>query len=381
MKNLSITLLISFLFGLSCQTKTNETDLLISDEISFLLLSEEDSMFLVSAENDRLIKEKQSVRDASASIYLSEDQKLLFSMNRTDGQINIMDVSRFNRWLPKPLERPQPTHWTGMDNHSLIFNDGDASVIYVKSIPSTTEGFTVGIYQAPGVAHHGAALYLNGDAIAMTFKNEDEEGALPKKVALVEISSQEVLMTTEDISLGGIHGAHSNGNFALFGSTDGVLWVKEDQSYGLIPNPQPLENSSGNWIGTIEGAGNTFIGSSRNHGLFKIDPENQQIGMLYSSDQIADFHISPDGKNTVVLSKDNRLILLDNIELLILAENTVPNLPEIPKGFKMAMTNDLLFVAALGYKRIEVLDLKTLKVLKTLQSDVVINEFKLLVKS
>jgi hypothetical protein len=47
----------------------------------------------------------------------------------------------------------------------------------------------------------------------------------------------------------------------------------------------------------------------------------------------------------------------------------------------MAMSNDLLFVAALGYKQIEVLDLKTLKVLKTLQSDVEINEFKLLVKS
>jgi hypothetical protein len=72
---------------------------------------------------------------------------------------------------------------------------------------------------------------------------------------------------------------------------------------------------------------------------------------------------------------------LDNSELRVLAENTVPNLPEIPKGIKMAMSNDLLFVAALGYKQIEVLDLKTLKVLKTLQSDVEINEFKLLVKS
>jgi hypothetical protein len=383
MKNstLSIYLVICLFIGVSCQKRTDDTDQVISNEYSFILLTEGDSMFLVSAEKDRLIKEKQTIKDASASIYLSEDQKLLFSMNRTEGQINIMDISRFNRWLPKPLERPQPTHWTGKDNHSLIFNDGDGSVIYVKSIPSTTEGFTVGIYQAPGVAHHGAALYLNGDAIAMTFKNEDEEGALPKKVALVEISSQEVLMTTEDITLGGIHGAHSNGIFALFGSTDGILWIKEDKTYGLIPNPPPLENSSGNWIGSIKGAGNTFVGSSRNHGLFKIDPENQQIGMLYSSDQIADFHISPDGKHTLVLSKDNRLILLDNNELLILAENTVPNLPEIPKGFKMAISNDLLFVAALGYKRIEVLDLKTLKVLKNLQSEVVINEFKLLVKS
>jgi hypothetical protein len=384
MKNfsLSIYLVICLFIGVSCQKRTDDTDLVISDELSFILLTEGDSMFLVSAENDRLVKEKQTNRDASASIYLSEDQKLLFSMNRTEGQINIMDISRFNRWLPKPLERPLPTHWTGQDNHSLVFNDGDGSVIYVKSIPSTTEGFTVGIYQVPGgVAHHGAALYLRGDAIAMTFKNEDEEGALPKKVALVEISSQEVMLSTEDLALGGIHGAHSNGIFALFGSPEGILWVKEDQSYGLIPNPQPLENSSGNWIGTIEGAGNTFVGSSRNHGLFKIDPENQQIDLLYSSDQIADFQISPDGKHTLVLSKDNRLILLDNSELQVLAENTVPNQPEIPKGFKMAIRNDLLFVAALGYKQIQVLDLKTLKALKTLQSDVEISEFKLLVKS
>jgi hypothetical protein len=381
MKNFlhSIYLIICLSIGFSCQNRTDNTDLQISDELSFILLTEGDSMFLVSAEKDRLVKEKQTSRDASASIYLSEDQKLLFSMNRTEGQINIMDISRFNRWLPKPLERPLPTHWTGQDNHSLVFNDGDGSVIYVKSIPSTTEGFTVGIYQVPGgVAHHGAALYLHGDAIAMTFKNEDEEGALPKKVALVEISSQEVMMTTEDLTLGGIHGAHSNGIFALFGSPDGVLWVKEDQSYGLIPNPQPLENSSGNWIGTIEGAGNTFVGSSRNHGLFKIDPENQQIDLLYSSDQIADFQISPDGTYTVLMLKDNQLIVLDNLTLKVLAKSPIPNQPKTPKGFKMAIHDNFLFVAALGYNQIQVLNISTLNTLKQLNSEVAISDFKVL---
>jgi hypothetical protein len=383
MKNSSsyIYLVICLFIGVSCQSRIGDGDLSISDDLSFILLTEGDSMFLVTTEKDRLVKEKKTKKDASASIYLSEDQKLLFSMNRTDGQINVMDISRFDSWLPKPLERPQPTHYTGKDNHSLIFNDGDGSVIYVKNIPSTTEGFTVGFYQVPGsVAHHGAALYLNGDAIAMTIKNEDEEGVLPKKIALVEISSQEVMMTSENLSLGGIHGAHSNGIFALFGNTEGILWVKEDRSYGLIPNPQPLENSSGNWIGTIEGAGNTFVGSSRNHGLFKIDPEKQSIEILYSSDQIADFLVSPDGKHTLVLTKDNRLILLDNFELRVLAENTVPNQPEIPKGFKIAISNNLLFITPLGYGQVEILELTSLNVKKTLLSDVAISDFKVLTR-
>jgi hypothetical protein len=152
--------------------------------------------------------------------------------------------------------------------------------------------------------------------------------------------------------------------------------MKEDKSYGLIPNPQPLENSSGNWIGTIKGSENTFIGSSRNHGLFKIDPEKQSIEVLYSSDQVSDFQISPDGKHTVVLSKDNRLILLDNATRSILTESIVPNQPKIPKGYRIEVQDGLLFVSALGYRQIDMLELKSLKVLKTLVSEVEISDFK-----
>lgn len=79
MKNssLPIYLVICFFIGFSCQKRPDDTDLVISDELSFILLTEGDSMFLVSAEKDRLVKEKQTSRNASASIYLSEDQKLL----------------------------------------------------------------------------------------------------------------------------------------------------------------------------------------------------------------------------------------------------------------------------------------------------------------
>ena len=368
---------ISLLFLFSCGPKASETDFAVPDNIGLLIFPEKDSIFWVSVQDDQLLVDQSTFRETTAGFYLSEDASLLFSMERTDGKINVMDLSRFGKWLPKAIERPQPTHWTGVENHSLIFNDGDGSVVYVKSDPSSTEGFSMGTIQLPGSsAHHGAALYLNGDAVAMTIKSEGEEGALPKNVALVEIKSQEILITTEDLTLGGIHGAHSNGVYALFGSSSGVLWMKEDKSYGLIPNPQPLENSSGNWIGTIEGAGNTFVGSSRNHGLFKIDPENQQIDLLYSSDQITDFQISPDGTYTVLMLKDNQLIVLDNLTLKVLAKSPFPNQPEIPKGFKMAIHDNFLFVAALGYNQIQVLNISTLNTLKQLNSEVAISDFK-----
>jgi hypothetical protein len=381
----SSTLLLSIaglLFLFSCNPQTSQTDFIIPENMAFLILPETDSIFISSILGDRLIQDNASHRDATAGIYLSEDSKLLFSMERTEGEINVMDMSRFGKWLPKPIERPQPTHWTGVENHSLIFNDGDGSVIYVKSIPLTTEGFTLGVVELPGsVAHHGAALYLNGDAIAMTARSENEEGSLPKRIAQVDIPTQKVLMTTDDQTVGGIHGAQSNGEYALFGSTDGVLWVKEDQSYGLIPYPQPLENSSGNWIGTINGAGETFIGSSRNHGLFKIDPVKQRVESLYPSDQIVDFQVSSDGKHTVTLLKDNQLILLDNAALKVLVQSPIPDQPEIAKGFKMAIHDDLVFVTAMGYKHISILDLKTLNLLKTVHGDVAISDFKVLIKN
>ncbi|MGY6742726.1 MAG: hypothetical protein ACXIUQ_08325 [Cecembia sp.] len=381
MKNhyLFLVLLFSLIY---CNPKEQQEALTIDSKTRLILVSESDSIYLASFQDDLIVVKDAAKKEGTASIYLSEDSRLLFSMERTEGHINIMDLSSFGKWLPVPIERPQPTHWTGMNNHSLIFNDGDGSVVYIKADQSTTEGFTLGILEVEeSVAHHGAALYLNNDAVAMTMMSEDEEGSLPKKVALVDIKSQQILLTTDDQSLGGIHGAQSNGVFAVFGSMDGILWVKNDQRYGLMPYPQPLENSSGNWIGTIKGGGDSFIGSSRNHGLFKIEPEKQKITSMFNSDQIADFQVSPDGKYTVVLLKDNQLVVLDNGSLNMLTQGTIPDQPEIPKGFKMIVQNDLLFVTALGYKHISVLDLQTLNLLKTVHGDVAISDFKIMVKN
>lgn len=373
------TLLLLLLVLIYCNPKEQEALEPLDSNIRFILFPETDSIYLATVSAGDLEINRSSHQPANATFYLSEDAGLLFSMERTDGEINIMPLDRFGRWLPKPIERPQPTHWTGAGNHSLIFNDGDGSVIYVKADQSTTEGFTLGILEMKeSVAHHGAALYLNNDAVAMTVKSEDEEGALPKKVALVDIKSQETLMTTDERPVGGIHGAHSNGIYALFGSTDGILWVKNDQSFGLIPYPQPLENSSGNWLGTIKGAGDSFIGISRNHGLFKIDPEKLEILSLYDSDQIADFKLSKDGKYTVVLTKENHLVVLENVNLRVIKESPVPNQPETIKGFKFEIIDDKIFLAALGYLELQVLDVETLQSLHRINSSHAFSDFKVI---
>ncbi|GHB46559.1 hypothetical protein GCM10008106_29390 [Mongoliitalea lutea] len=360
-----------------CGPKEQQEVLTINPDTNFLFVSESDSMYLASFQDDLIVVKDATKKEGTASIYLSEDGRLLFSMERTEGHINIMELSRFGKWLPKHIARPQPTHWTGVNNHSLIFNDGDGSVIYVKADQSSIEGFTLGILELEeSVAHHGAALYLNNDAVAMTVKSEDEEGALPKRVALVDIKSQQILLTTDDVSLDGIHGAQSNGVYAVFGSTDGILWIKNDQSYGLLAYPQPLENSSGNWIGTIKGAADTFVGSSRNHGLFKLDLKAKTIQILYSSDQIVDYQISKDGRFTAVMLKDNRLAVLDNESLNLQAEISIPNQPETPKGFKMAIHENFLFVASLGYNQFQVLELATLNPLKQFYTNVALSDFK-----
>lgn len=376
MKNYSL-FLVMLLSMVYCNPKEQQEVLTINPDTNFLFVSELDSIYLASFQDDLIVVKDAAKKEGTASIYLSEDSRLLFSMERTEGYINIMDLSRFGKWLPKPIVRPQPTHWTGVNNHSLIFNDGDGSVVYIKADQSSTQGFSLGILEVEeSVAHHGAALYLTNDAVAMTVKSTDEEGALPKRVALVDIQSQQILLTTDDVSLGGIHGAQSNGVYAVFGSTDGILWIKNDQSYGLLAYPQPLENSSGNWIGTIKGAADAFVGSSRNHGLFKLDLKANTIQSLYSSDQIIDYQISKDGRFTAVMLKDNRLAVLDNESLNLLAEISIPNQPETPKGFKMAIHDNFLFLASLGYNQFQVLELATLNPLKQFYTNVALSDFK-----
>ncbi|EIM74088.1 hypothetical protein A3SI_16597 [Nitritalea halalkaliphila LW7] len=374
MKNFGIYALMLLLF--SCGKPESEATQSFPPALQFLLMDDSDSIYLASLEADALLLRASAPNEASASLYLSEDRSLLFSMERASGQINIMELARFGKWLPQPIERPLPTHWTGVQNHALIFNDGDGSVLYTQADTAVTAGFSLRVLELEeSSAHHGAALYLNSGTVAMTVKGEQEEGVLPQRVALVDLRSQQKLLSTEALALGGIHGAQSNGTYALFGTMEGILWIKEDLSYGLIAYPEPLQNSSGNWIGSLKGAGSTFVGSARNLGLFQLDPEAQTIVSLYASDQVADYQVSADGRYTVVLRKDNRLALLDNTSLALLQEMPIPDQPETAKGYKIALSEQLLVVAALGYRQLQFFDISTLQPLGQFSSDVVLRDF------
>ena len=68
--------------------------------------------------------------------------------------------------------------------------------------------------------------------------------------------------------------------------------------------------------------------------------------------------------------------MLNNESLNLLAEIPIPNQPETPKGFKMATHGNFLFVAALGYNQIRVLQLSTLNFLGQFNSEVALSDFK-----
>jgi hypothetical protein len=86
------------------------------------------------------------------------------------------------------------------------------------------------------------------------------------------------------------------------------LVVKEDGTAKLIPNIAPMENTSGNWMGTVLGHPNLnhFFGRARNLGIFKIDYENNKITpvLATTSNTILSQALDFDGKNLFALTTD-----------------------------------------------------------------------------
>ncbi|GAA4819593.1 hypothetical protein [Algivirga pacifica] len=216
------------------------------------------------------------------------------------------------RLLDVNVEAPLPTHYAGYGSHSVVFNDGDGSFTHINEMQLEIPSYSPAVVMPEGTeAHHGAGFRLNNGVFAITYKTNSED-VLPQVVHFLNADGT-VLKDGSEVEVGRIHGDAVNGEFGVFGSTDGVILVDNQNNISLIPNTEQLNSESGNWIGTLKGHDNAdvFFGRARNQGVFMIDPIAKTLTPIYEGADVVGDMFSFNGEYYIVHTSDNMLRVFD----------------------------------------------------------------------
>ncbi|SHK05320.1 YncE family protein [Hymenobacter psychrotolerans] len=210
------------------------------------------------------------------------------------------------KWGLTKSTGPTPSHVYGSHNRISIFNDGNASISHVEEGQLHTVA-APGTF-VTGAAHHGAMILFDNGSYAVTHKNNTVSGSLPEQVKLV--NTQGAVVSAPTVATQGIHGDAGDGQQALFGSSSGVLVVKQTGEQRLIPYPA---SAGSNWLSTIYYAkkARTFLGSRNNYGVFRIDPTANTITQIGSATKLVRVALDEEGANVLVLDEDGLLSVFD----------------------------------------------------------------------
>lgn len=333
------------------------------------------------------------------SYYTSNSGRYLVAIDRAGGKVRFFDsgVEKHDdhgheypaKWVNAELNSVLPTHYAASEGHIVIFNDGDGSISYVNEalleIPSyEPETFTFD----STVPHHGAGFRLDNGMFVTTFKNTDEPGGIPQMVKFVD-GDGNVIDDNGGVEVVGIHGDAVNGAYGVFGSTDGIILVDNQQNIDLIPNIEGLNAESGNWLGTVKGhdESDVFFGRSRNKGVFVVDPIAKSMTNIYAGSDVANAMFSFDGDYFIVHTTDNRIRVFDGKTGSSITDRTVEvaNIPELTSkssksdiGMLTAMeepspvlvaSSKFLYVLAPNRAQIKVLEIEDLHHVHTIELD------------
>lgn len=397
MKKFSLFYLgLLFVFLLSCQEKEEPIvevpsyEELESEWIRLGVWNQEFNFSLMHPLTGNIKSASLASFHQTSANYLSSSGRYIVSIERNDGIVRFFDTGIENhrdhgheyaiRWLNATALAPLPTHFSATQGNIVIFNDGDGSITYAREASMETPTFSPAIISNIGNGvHHGAATWLRGNKFAVTFKDEGTPGALPQRVKLLNLTG-EVVAENANVFVTGIHGDASNGDFAVFGGTQGVIVAGADNKIKLIANPSPLQPTSGNWMGTIKGNDEIkkFYGYARNQGVFEIDPLAESIKPIFLSNEIRSYFLSADGGHLIIQTSDNAVRVFDTNTGSQLANRIVTVADEIAANarktsdelmhYRMMSENNpvitasenFLYVLEPNRTKIHVRDLKTL---------------------
>ena len=319
--------------------------------------------------NEKTLLEEFALHEAPSALYASPSYRYGYVVQRTADLVNVIDsglsqedhgdhkddVISAPRIMSFYSNGSRPTHFTGNDTQSVIFYDGNAATATPASVrvytASDIANNTLGTRLEYTTHMHGAAQG-RGEYLIASVRDVNTESTLPDRVALYKadgnfFKEQEVF--TENCP--GLHGSAQNENQILFGCTDGVLVITQNnQTFTAekIVNPAHFDSTQrvGNLIGAINNL--EFVGIAAGQ-FFSINTSSKQITAIKWLD--TETSPAPSAVAYGFAKQDELFVILDNQGWLTILDSSswsvkhriqviTSNLSALPtgSGFELALT-------------------------------------------
>ncbi|MFP4096916.1 MAG: hypothetical protein ACLFUB_20700 [Cyclobacteriaceae bacterium] len=291
-----------------------------SDWIRLAMVTGDNQIGIFNPSTEEFTYQVEGTLTEGARYYISGTGRYLVSVERVQNQVRFFDSGIENhedhgheyqaRWLDRAVASPTPTHFAALWEDIVIFNDGDGSILHVEERRLEFDAYQPTLIPVAD-QHHGAAVKLDHGLFVVTFRDPALDDVLPQRVMFVDEQGQPV-GDHQGVQVGRIHGNASNGEYAAFGSTDGIIIASTDNEISLIPNTEGLNAESGNWVGIVKGHDelDVFYGWARNKGIYKIDPVAGNMSLIYEGNDIKSAPFFCQKGEHLILHKNNDEIIV-----------------------------------------------------------------------
>ncbi|GAA3725645.1 hypothetical protein GCM10022422_03600 [Flavobacterium ginsengisoli] len=385
MKNKFYKLLFLFalsLFAVSCSNDDDnhddhDHDHDASEEHTFVrvLLSDEKTTELTLFDPHEDKTSSFTAKFAKASLYTTESGRYAGIVHRDNNfvetfdsglelhgdHIDVDDVPKFGILATSALK---PTHFKSKIGEILTFNDGDGTLSVGKEADVNKAGSTFKTINAGLLAHHGAMATFTNGTYAITVKDNSVTGTLPEKVKIIDNTGKTLF--DAKIATKGIHGNASDGVYAVFGSSSGILVVESNGNQKLIDHPADFGTA---WFGSIleTASAGKFIGYTVAKGAYLIDVVANTVKPIIQNTTIMQCKTSYDRKKLAVLLHSGELKLYDISSLQAIKETkaTAETATDATLKPQMAVTDRFAYITSPTTGELIQVNLSTLAIKKT----------------
>lgn len=356
--------------------------------------------------NEKTVLHEVTVSEAPAALYASPNYRYGFVVQRTADRVDVIDGGLWQEdhgdhlhdYEEDPVQmlfstnKARPTHFTGTDEQTVIFFDGNAATATPASVGVFTEtdiaDNTAGTVLEYTTHMHGAAQG-RGDYLISTVRDAATTSTLPDRVAVYHAHNgyfaDESIFTE---TCPGLHGSAQNESQIAFGCTDGVLVITqtgETFTAKKIANPASFTGTTR--VGTLLGdvAVDEFVGIAAGQ-FFAVSTSNNTVTAINWADTSVTpattaiaYDFADDGELFVILDNQGKLTILnsDDWSLKARVQAITSNVTALPTGskFELALTpTHTAYVSDPIANQIKKIDLDKALVSDTIQLDFIPNK-------
>lgn len=275
--------------------------------------------------------------------------------------IDVDDVPKFGILATSALK---PTHFKSKIGEILTFNDGDGTLSVGKEADVNKAGATFKNINAGLLAHHGAMATFTNGTYAITVKDNSVTGTLPEKVKIIDNTGKTLF--EPKLATKGIHGNASDGVYAVFGSSSGILVVESNGNQKLIDHPSDFGTA---WFGSIleTSSAGKFIGYTAAKGAYLIDVVANTVKPIIANTTIMQCKTSYDRKKLAVLlhSGDFKIYNIGSLALEKEVKATAATATDATLKPQMAVTERSAYITSPATGELLQVNLSTSAIKKT----------------